>query len=260
MNDDRAIFLAERRERIENYQHDRSLLEASRQFMSETLRAKYSYQFDWLGLPIIQYPQDIVAMQELIWSVQPDLIIETGIARGGSLMFSASMLALLDLTESMSEYRPCDSRRSKRRVIGVDLDIRPHNRAVIEQHPLTSYIYMIEGSSIDLSVINQIRSLANDHQKIMVCLDSNHTHEHVLAELEAYAPLVDIDSYCIVFDTLIEDFPSVTCAKRPWSQGNSPKTAVQQFLMTHSEFQIDPSIHDKLLITAAGDGFLRRLT
>lgn len=259
MSDDRAVFLAERRKRIESYQLDRPLLEASRQFMSETLRAKYSYQFDWLGLPIIQYPQDIVVMQELIWSVRPDLVIETGIARGGSLIFSASMLALLDLAESMNDHRPCDPCRSKRRVIGVDLDIRPHNRAAIEQHPLASYIYMIEGSSIDLKIINQIRSLTSDHQKIMVHLDSNHTHEHVLAELEAYSSLISIDSYCIIFDTLIEDFPSATCAERPWGQGNSPKTAVHEFLMTHPEFEIDSLIHDKLLITAAKDGFIRRL-
>lgn len=257
MIDDRDIFLAERQRRVKSYQHDSALLDASKQFMSETLRTKYSYQFDWLGLPIIQYPQDIVIMQELIWSVRPDLIIETGIARGGSLIFSASMLALLDLSENIADNRA--TIHPRRKVIGVDIDIRPHNRYAIEKNPLSSYVEMIEGSSIDFDIVEQVGLLAKDYHRPMVFLDSNHTHNHVLAELEAYAPLVGVGSYCIVFDTLIEDYPSATFADRPWHSGNSPKSAVNEFLRTNSNFQIDSFVQDKILVTAAKDGFLKRL-
>jgi cephalosporin hydroxylase len=257
MIDDRDIFLTERQRRVKSYQNDSALLDASKQFMSETLRTKYSYQFDWLGLPIIQYPQDIVIMQELIWSVRPDLIIETGIARGGSLIFSASMLALLDLSENIADHRA--TLHPRRKVIGVDIDIRPHNRCAIEKSPFVSYVEMIEGSSIDFDIIEQVRLLAKDYHRPMVLLDSNHTHDHVLAELEAYAPLVGVGSYCIVFDTLIEDYASATFADRPWYSGNSPKSAVNEFLKINSNFQIDHFVQDKLLVTAAKDGFLKRL-
>lgn len=259
MTDDRAIFTAERQRRIEKYQHDRSLLKASRQFMSETLRAKYSYQFDWLGLPIIQYPQDIVAVQELIWSVRPDLIIETGIARGGSLIFSASMLALLDLFDSIESDSLLNSSIVRRQVLGIDIDIRAHNRAAIEAHPLASRIRMIQGSSIEPKVIAQVQSIADEHERILVFLDSNHTHAHVLAELNAYAPLTSIGSYCVVFDTNIEDMPVDMFLDRPWEPGNNPKTAVWEYLRTHPEFEIDHYFQKKLLITVAPDGYLKRV-
>lgn len=222
-------------------------------------RLKYSYHFESLGRPIIQYPQDMVAMQELIWEIRPDLIIETGIAHGGSLIMSASMLALLDLCEAIEAGATLDPRQSKRRVLGVDIDIRAHNRAAIEAHPMASRIQMIQGSSIAPEIIAQVRAVAANHSRVLVCLDSNHTHDHVLAELEAYAPLVSTGSYCVVFDTIIEDMPADMFPDRPWVPGNNPKTAVWEYLENHPEFQIDKSIQHKLLITVAPDGYLKRI-
>ena len=219
---------------------------------------KYSYHFDWMGRPIIQFPQDIVAMQELIWEIKPDLIIETGIAHGGSLIFSASMLALLDMCEAMGGGA-FDPRVSQRKVIGVDIDIRPHNQKAIEEHPMASRIQMIQGSSIDSDIINEVHALARNYKKVLVCLDSNHTHDHVLAELEAYAPLTSVGSYCVVFDSVVEDMPKNMFPDRPWGPGNNPKTAVWEYLKGHSEFDIDKSIQHKLVLTVAPDGYLKRI-
>jgi len=241
-------------------------------FMRETAAYQYSYNFSWLSRPIIQYPQDIVAIQELIWQVKPDLIIETGIAHGGSLMLSASMLALLDIAEAIengiSGWNP---RESKRKVVGIDIEIRPHNRTAIEAHPMFSRIQMIEGSSSDRKVIDEVHSTASNYNVIMVILDSLHTHDHVLAELEAYAPLVSLGSYCVVFDTIVEDLPSGSYPDRPWDKGNNPKTALHEYLRllqkeSHSgidgkplHFEVDKSIENKLLITVAPDGYLKRV-
>jgi cephalosporin hydroxylase len=219
---------------------------------------RYSYNFSWLGRPIIQYPQDIVAAQELIWSIRPDLIIETGIAHGGSLIFSASMLALLDLCEAVEKGETLDPKMSARKVLGIDIDIRAHSRRAIEEHPLASRIEMIQGSSVAPEIVTRVRKIASGYKRVMLCLDSNHTHDHVLAELEAYAPLVSIGSYCIVFDTVIDDMPADMFADRPWGPDDNPKTAVQAYLKSHSEFEIDRSVQHKLLITVAPDGFLRR--
>ena len=238
---------------------DAPLQGAVRSFLLESIRTQYSYNFAWLGRPIIQYPQDIVATQELIWSVKPDLIIETGIAHGGSLIFSASMLALLDLCEAAEKGTVLDPARSARKVLGIDIDIRAHNRGAIEAHPLASRIEMIQGSSIAPEIVAQVRQIASGYRRVMLCLDSNHTHSHVLAELEAYAPLVSVGSYCIVFDTLIDDMPADMFSDRPWGPGDSPKTAVTEYLKSHPEFEIDKAIQHKLLITVAPDGFLRRV-
>lgn len=219
----------------------------------------YSYNFEWLGRPIIQYPQDIVGLQELIWKVKPDVVVETGIAHGGSLILSASILALLDLCEAISEDRPLDPRTSRRRVVGVDIDIRAHNRAAMEAHPLSRYITMIEGSSVEPETIQRVHEAADvGGGTTLVCLDSNHTHEHVAAELAAYAPLVTPDSYFVVFDTVVEDMDGGMFPNRPWGKGNNPKTAVWEFLKSHSEFEIDYDIQHKLQITVAPDGYLRR--
>ena len=221
--------------------------------------AKYSYHFKWLGRPIIQYPQDVVAMEEIIWRVRPDLIIETGIAHGGSLIFSASMLALLDICDGIEQKKSIDPFKSGRKVLAVDIDIRAHNRAAIEAHPMASRIQMIQGSSIAPEIIEEVRSIAAGYRTILVCLDSNHTHAHVLEELRAYAPLVTNGSYCVVFDTIVEDLPAEMFADRPWGPGDNPKTAVREFLKSHSEFEIDKSIDHKLLISVAPDGFLKRV-
>lgn len=220
---------------------------------------KYSYNFSWQGRPIIQYPQDIVAMQELIWSVKPDLIIETGIAHGGSLVFSASMLALLDINDAIEADIQFNPRVSNRSVLGIDIDIRESNRLAIEAHPMSSRIRMLQGSSIDKEIIAKVHTIAADYKTVLVCLDSMHTHDHVLAELKAYAPLTSINSYCIVFDTIIEDMPENMFPDRPWGPGNNPKTAVWEYLKTHPEFEIDKDIQNKLQITVAPDGYLKRI-
>jgi cephalosporin hydroxylase len=219
----------------------------------------YTYNFSFLGRPIIQYPQDMVAMQELIWKVKPDLIIETGIAHGGSLIMSASMLALLDMCEAIETGIVLDPKNSRRKVLGLDIDIRQHNREAIEAHSMSSRIQMIQGSSIAPEVIEQVKTVAKNYQRVLVCLDSNHTHDHVLAELNAYAPLTSIGSYCVVMDTAIEDMPKSMFPDRPWGPGDNPKTAVWEYLKTHSEFEIDKSIQHKLLITVASDGYLKRI-
>ena len=238
---------------------DRELAVKSMDWVIKANSLKYSYHFDWLSRPIIQYPQDVVAMQELIWTVRPDLIIETGIAHGGSLIFSASMLALLDMTDAIEAGVTLNPEQSRRKVLGIDIDIRPHNRAAIEAHPMASRIQMIEGSSIAPDIVNQVHEIAEGYQRVLVCLDSNHTHEHVLAELRAYAPLTSVGSYCVVFDTLIEDLPADMFPDRPWGPGDNPKTAVWEYLKTHPEFEIDKTIQHKLLITVAPDGYLKRV-
>jgi cephalosporin hydroxylase len=252
-------FEQEVRSRIEDNGRNSFLLQAKAKFMHQSIIANYSYNFNWFSRPIIQYPQDMIAIQELIWQVKPSLIIETGIAHGGSLMLSASMLAMIDYCEAAEAGKMLDPRASRRRVLGLDIDIRAHNRAAIEAHPLAHKIDMIQGSSIDPDIIAQVHERAKDYERILICLDSNHTQEHVLAELEAYEPLVSADSYCVVFDTIIEDMPAEMFLDRPWGPGNNPKTAVWEYLKTHLEFEIDKTIQHKLLITVAPDGYLRRV-
>lgn len=242
-------FEQEVQERIAANGQNEKLKAESAAFMKASLPPGYSYNFSWLGRPIIQYPQDMVAMQELIWSIQPDLIVETGIAHGGSLIFSASMLEL-----NAACGGPQDAE-----VLGIDIDIRAHNREAIEAHPLFRRISMIQGSSIAPEIIAQVKARASGRQRILVCLDSNHTHDHVLAELQAYAPLVSVGSYCVVFDTIVEDMPPEMFSDRPWAPGNNPKTAVWEYLKTHPEFEIDRRIDSKLLISVAPDGYLKRV-
>lgn len=238
---------------------NKQLCDAASILMQSTLTAKYSYNFSWQGRPIIQYPQDMAAMQELIWSIKPDLIIETGIAHGGSLIFSASMLAQLDMCDAIEAGEILNPTVSNRKVLGIDIDIRAHNRAAIEAHPMSSRIQMIQGSSIAQDVIDQVHAIAANYSRVLVCLDSNHTHEHVLAELNAYAPLASKNSYCVVFDTIVEDMPAEMFPDRPWGPGDNPKTAVWEYLKAHPEFEIDKSIQNKLLITVAPDGYLKRI-
>jgi cephalosporin hydroxylase len=242
-------FEREVAERIDANGKDEAQQAAAQQFMATSIAAKYSYNFSWLGRPIIQYPQDIVAMQELIWSLQPELIVETGIAHGGSLIFSASMLEL-----NAACGGPADAR-----VIGIDIDIRAHNRAAIEAHPMFRRITMIEGSSVAAEVVEQVRALVKGKRSVLVCLDSNHTHEHVYAELEAYAPMTTVGSYCVVFDTVVEDLPAELSADRPWGPGDNPKTAARRYLAGHSEFEIDRRIDHKLMIGVAPHGYLKRV-
>jgi len=248
-----------------------TLIEATKQFFLESAEFQYSYNFEWLSRPIIQYPSDIVAFQEIVWNVKPDLIIEMGIAHGGSLILSASLLALLDLCDH-GQTTLVPHSEHPRRVVAVDIDIRAHNRKALEEHPLYPRLKLIEGSSIEETVIAEVKKEADGHERILVCLDSNHTHDHVLVELEAYAPLTTPGSYCLVFDTVIEDMPEEMFEDRPWGPGNSPKTAVREYLRRLKEegrsdangapldFEIDKIIDNKLLITVAPGGYLKRLT
>lgn len=252
-------FKQEVTENIEGLSQDRDVQALSRIWVREISRHKWAYNFRWLGRPAIQFPNDAWALQELIWEIKPDLIIETGIAHGGSLILSASMLALIDMCEAIESGTLLDPKKSKRKVLGLDIDIRQHNREAIERHPMSSRIQMIQGSSIDAEVIGQVYQVASGYQRIMVCLDSNHTHDHVLAELEAYGKLIGVGSYCVVMDTLVEDMPKDMFHDRPWGPGNNPKTAVREYLKAHPEFEIDKSIDHKLLISVAPDGFLKRI-
>ena len=241
-------YAIEVKQRLDDNGRNAELQASAGAFMRASTVPKYSYNFAWMGRPIIQYPQDIVAMQELIWQVQPDLIVETGIAHGGSLIFMASMLEL-----NAACGGPKDAS-----VLGIDIDIRAHNRDAIVSHPMSRRIAMIQGSSIAPEVVAQVKSHAEGRRRVLVCLDSNHTHDHVLAELEAYAPLVSVGSYCVVFDTIVEDLPAGTYPDRPWGPGDNPKSAAAAYLASHPEFEIDVDIDHKLLISVAPSGYLKR--
>ncbi|MFD2643338.1 cephalosporin hydroxylase family protein [Pseudomonas japonica] len=242
MTDVIKAFEAECAAGIHAQGQDEQLKGLARDFFNESAKHKYSYHFSWMGRPIIQLPQDMLAMQEIIWRVKPDLIIECGIAHGGSIIYYASLLELQGHGE----------------VLGIDLDIRPHNRDAIESHQMAKRISMIEGSSIDPAVVEQVRAIA-EGKKVILVLDSNHTHEHVLEELRAYAPLVALGSYCVVMDTVVEDMPAEFFPDRPWGPGDNPKTAVWAYLKENSDFEIDQQMQDKLLISVAPDGYLRRV-
>jgi len=252
-------FEKEVNERISAISLNAELKSSAHEFLKTSLLPQYSYNFSWMGRPIIQYPQDMVAMQELIWQVKPDLIIETGIAHGGSLIMNASLLAMLDYCDAIEAVELIDPKKPKRRVLGIDIDIREQNRKAIEAHPMSNRIDMIQGSSIAPDIIEKVTQYAKNYKRILVSLDSNHTHQHVFEELQAYAPLTSKDSYCVVFDTVVEDMPAEMAGNRPWGPGDNPKTAVWEYLKTHPEFEIDKSIQYKLLITVAPDGYLKRV-
>ena len=265
-------FKEQVKQNIDGLGKDDYIKSLTKVWLRDSLKHFYSYNFSWLSRPIIQYPQDIVAMQELIWQIKPDLIVETGIAHGGSLIMSASLLALLDYCEAVEAGTVLDPSQPKRRVLGLDIDIREHNRIAIEAHPMSSRIIMIQASSIEEEAVSRVYSISKNYKRILVVLDSNHTHDHVLAELEAYAPLVTKESYCVVFDTVVEDLPEDTFGNRPWRKGDNPKTAVWEYLrrleiegrMSPSgerlRFEIDKEIENKLLITVAPDGYLKRIS
>jgi cephalosporin hydroxylase len=237
-----AKFFAEVTGNIASLRADTDVQALSRIWLREITRHKYAYNFTWMGRPIIQFPQDMVAMQEIIWRVRPRRIVETGVAHGGSLIYYASLLELLG---------------GDGLVVGVDIDIRPHNRAEIENHPMARRIRLVQGSSVETSTADQVRALVEGQGPALVVLDSNHTHEHVLRELQLYSPLVGQGSYVVVFDTLVEDMPDDMIVNRPWKKGNNPKTAVQEFLKTNHRFTVDKDIESKLLITVAPDGYLK---
>jgi cephalosporin hydroxylase len=243
MSDPISEFEEERRKLIEANSRNTPLKEAAYQFNELSNKAKYSYNFSWMGRPIIQYPQDMIAMQEIIWNIKPDLIIETGIAHGGSLVYYASLLELI----------------GKGEVLGIDIDIRSHNKKAIEAHTMFKRINMLEGSSVAQEMAKRVKPFTIDKEKILVCLDSNHTHQHVLDELNLYSPFVSVGSYLVVFDTIVEELPDAYLPNRSWGIGNNPKTAVHEFLKNNDSFEIDKSIDNKLLISVSPDGYLRRV-
>jgi cephalosporin hydroxylase len=238
------LFEQECQERIHSYAENETLQKSAETFLYESGKVKYGYNFTWLGRPIIQLPQDMIAMQEIIWQARPELIIETGIAHGGSLIFYASMLELIG---------------GNGQVLGIDIDIREHNRIEIEKHPLFKRIMMLEGSSIDDTIYRHVYDIARKKSRVLIALDSNHTHDHVLKELQLYSHLVTKGSYLVVFDTAIEDMPEGSFPDRPWGKGNNPKTAVWEFLKITDQFVIDKEIEHKLLLTVAPDGYLKRI-
>ena len=253
-------FQDEVNERVQSYEDNTELQDSAASFLYKSVINKYSYNFSSLGRPIIQYPQDMVAMQELIWDVKPDLIIETGIAHGGSLIMNASMLALIDYCDAIKLGELLDPSKPRRRVLGIDIEIREHNRNAINEHPMSNRIDMIEGSSVDADIIEKVKERSLNYNNILVCLDSNHTHEHVLAELEGYASLTTTGSYCVVFDTLIEEMPDDAYPDRSWGNGDNPKTAVKEHLKDHPEFKIAKSIDNQLLVSVASDGYLKKIS
>jgi cephalosporin hydroxylase len=237
-------FKDEVRQNIEGLKNDKDVQALSRIWVREIARHKYAYNFTWMGRPIIQFPQDMVAMQEIIWETKPDLIIETGVAHGGSLIYYASLMEMMGL----DGY-----------VLGVDIDIRKHNRAEIDAHPMRKRIEMIQGSSVAPEIVAAIAEHAKDKKSVLVVLDSNHTHEHVRQELKFYSPFVTLNNYLVVYDTLVEDMPEDLIQDRPWGKGNNPKTAVWEFLKHTNQFEIDKAIEAKILITVAPDGYLKRV-
>jgi cephalosporin hydroxylase len=244
MNNPIKAFIEERKQRIDTNGNNQALQQAADAFNIESNKSQYSYNFSWMGRPIIQYPQDMIAMQEIIWEIKPDLIIETGIAHGGSLIYYASLLELI----------------GKGEVLGIDIDIREHNRREIEAHPMFKRIKMMQGSAIDEQLVEQVKEVVKGKQTVLVVLDSNHTQDHVLKELQLYSPFVTPGSYIVVFDTIVEDLPEgYFKEKRPWGIGNNPKTAVWEFLKSNDSFQIDTAIDNKLLISVAPDGYLKRI-
>jgi cephalosporin hydroxylase len=235
------IFEKRNKKFINSMSKDKKITDISKKWFLESIKNEYSYHFSWLGLPIIQYPQDIIALQEIIWKTKPDIIIETGIARGGSIIFSASLLELI----------------GKGEVIGIDIKIRNENKKAIKNHPLNKRIHILEGSSTDKKILKVVKKIIGNKKKIMVVLDSNHIHKHVFEELKLYSTFVSKNGYLIVFDTIIDDLPKEALKNRPWGENNNPKSAVKEFLKINDRFRVDKSIEKKLLFTAAPMGYLK---
>ncbi len=236
------MFYRQKRANIRALGADTDIRDLTKAWFRGVSKHRYSYHFSWLGIPIIQFPQDLIAMQEIIWSVKPDAIIETGVAHGGSLVFHASMLELIG---------------GDGIVVGVDVEIRSHNRRAIESHPLSRRVKLVEGSSVDGRTIDQVEGLLLGKKNPLVILDSNHSSAHVLAELDLYQHFVKSGSYLLVLDTIIDDMPEEFSNGKPWGPDQGPKTAVHRFLRKTERFVIDQEYNDKLLISVAPDGFLR---
>ena len=239
-------FFYQRNEDIENMARDSQLKDLSLQWMIKADRYKYTYNFTWMGRPIIKYPNDMIVQQELMWTLKPDLIIETGVAHGGSIIFSASMMKMMGIKGS---------------VIGIDIDIREHNLKEIEDHPMYDIIHLYEGDSTDSKIVQQVQQHVDKAKTVLVILDSLHSHQHVLKELNLYSKFVTKSSYIILPDTFIEFFPKGYYSKdRPWDVGNNPYTAMHEFLKNNSSFMIDKKLSSKAVISETIDGYLKRVS
>jgi cephalosporin hydroxylase len=236
-------FESWRKELTEVQASDPEFSSLSAQWLQKSVNLKYTYQFEWLGIPIIQLPSDLVTFQEIVWNTKPDLIIECGVARGGSLVFWASIQSLCGITP---------------RVIGVDIDIRKHAREAIKTSRFVDQITLIEASSTEDSTVEQVKSLSKGAQKVMVVLDSNHTHSHVLEELKAYSAFVTKGNYLLVLDTVIEYLEKDP--NRPWGPAASPLSAVTEFLKTNSQFEHETYFEQRNGVSVAPGGFLNRIS
>ena len=248
MNDE-LEFAGAVRSRIAAQGKNINLVTSAGKFLEAGLKTKYIYNFSWLGRPIIQTPQDIVALQEVVFRTKPDVIIDIGIARGGSIVFFASMLELDALYGGNVDAT----------VLGIEIDLRCQNRDAIKDSPLPKRIELIDGSSLSPEVISQVAGYIRNKKTVMVCLDSLHTHAHVLAELDVYSKFVTSGAYCIVFDTSIEGMDDSLFEDRPWKTGNSPGSAVKEFLSREDDFLINECINDQLIITMNKNGYLKRI-
>lgn len=243
-NDDRDEFAKKARTQALALGQDRTVFDSSIDILLAANKYDYAYLWTWMGIPIIQLPADIMATQEVIWATKPDVIIETGVARGGSMVFMASLLELL----------------GNGKVIGVDIDIRAHNRDSIERNPLAKRISLIEGPSTSSSVVDKVRSKIPPGASVMVILDSDHSRDHVLAELRAYASLVTPGCYLVVADTLLGELqPDAELRNRSkaWGKGNEPLSALKIFLEESDRFEVDPVINGKLILSSSTGGYLR---
>jgi cephalosporin hydroxylase len=219
----------------------KELTEIGTKWVKVSADNRLTYEIDWLGVPIIQTPEDLILMQELIFSVRPDFIVELGIAHGGSLIYYASLLELLD----------------KGKVIGVDIEIREHNRKVIEAHSLFKRIELIEGDSVSTKTVEEVKKRIPVNSRVIVCLDSDHTKPHVLKELVLYEILVPQDCYIVVFDTNTSDLAKDGICDSKYID-NGPEEAIREFLEKNNDFRIDEE-YNKLYISYSPNGYLRRI-
>lgn len=247
VKDDRAEF--ERQKEIDTaaMSNDRALFDASTDLVLASDKYRYSYLWSWMGVPIIQRPADVLALQEIVWETKPDVIVETGVARGGSVVFFASLLRMLGKPDG--------------KVIGVDIDIRAHNRDTIERHPMASSIALIEGSSVAPETIQKVNAHIMDGASVMVVLDSDHSRNHVLAELRAYCNLVSKGQFLVAADTILGFIPpekAPTYYSKVLLAGDEPLAAVRAFLAENDSFALDP-INGKLIMSSSPHGYLRRV-
>lgn len=238
---DRPAFEIENRQQASAQHDDCDLQRKALDLLIQSDKYGYTYHWTWLGLPIIQLPPDINATQEIIWQNKPDVIIETGIAWGGSVVMYASIQQLV----------------GKGKTIAVDRVLPQKNIDAIMGYPFSDRIHLLHGSSTDPEIIEAISAMIEPDDSVMVLLDSNHTHDHVLAELRLYGPLVSPGQYLIVSDTIIEDIPVQEHRARPWGPGNNPKTALQEYLRESDRFEEDTYINEKLLTTFTPNGYMK---